>query len=307
MRIAVVGAGAMGMLFGGRLAKSGNKVTMVDVVPAILDTINSDGIVLEDDEGEQHFPVAAMRGEELSELQDLVILFTKTLYSRAALESAKGYIGSDTVVLTLQNGLGNIELLNEYVGIDQILVGVTNYASDVTGIGRIRTQGSGYVRMMSANGKIGESVVQVNAVLCDAGFNSEIREDVFAAIWEKVGFNAALNSTTALCRVPVGGVGDVEEGRLIAFEIARESAAVAQAYGVKADADRMIESMCYAFEHHQDHFTSMAQDVLNQRRTEVDSINGQIVKRAREKGIEVPFIEAVYLLLKVVESSYVRR
>lgn len=306
MRIAVVGAGAMGMLFGGRLAKAGNEVTMIDVVPAVLSAINADGIVLEDDEGKQYVSVAAMRGEELSEPQDLVILFTKTLYSRSALESAKNYIGTSTAVLTLQNGLGNVELINEYVGMGQILVGVTNYASDVTGVGKIRTQGSGYVRMMSASGEMSESVAQVNNALCDAGFNSEVREDVFAAIWEKVGFNAALNSTTALCRVPVGGVGDVKEGRLIAFEIARETAAVAQAYGVKADAEKMIESIGYAFEHHRDHYTSMAQDVQNQRKTEVDFINGQIVKRAREKGIEVPFVEAVYLLLKVVEGSYTR-
>ena len=136
------------------------------------------------------FPVVAMQGEQLCEVQDLVILFTKTLYSRAALNSAKGYIGTDTAVLTLQNGLGNVELVNEYVDLGQILVGVTNYASDVTGPGSIRTQGSGYVRMMSANGELTETVTCVNQALCDAGFCSEIRQDVFAAIWEKVGFNA---------------------------------------------------------------------------------------------------------------------
>lgn len=306
MKIAVVGAGAMGMLFGGRLAEAGNQVTMIDVVPAVLEAINANGISLTDDVGEHQIPVVAMQGEQLCEVQDLVILFTKTLYSRAALNSAKGYIGTDTAVLTLQNGLGNVELVNEYVDLGQILVGVTNYASDVTGPGSIRTQGSGYVRMMSANGELTETVTCVNQALCDAGFCSEIRQDVFAAIWEKVGFNAALNSTTALCRVPVGGVGSIAEGREIAFEIARETAKVAEAYGIHADAEKMIESICFAFENHQGHYTSMAQDVQKQRKTEVDFINGQIVRRAKEKGIDVPFVEAVYLLLKVVEGSYAR-
>ena len=306
MKIAVVGAGAMGMLFGGRLAKAGNQVTMVDVVPAVLEALNTNGIQLTDDDGEHVIPVRAMKGEELTEEQDLVILFTKTLYSRSALNSAKGYIGKNAAVLTLQNGLGNVELVNEYVDMEQILVGVTNYASDVTGTGQIRTQGSGYVRMMSANGEMTETAEKVNRALCDAGFCSEIREDVFAAIWEKVGFNAALNATTALCRVPVGGVGKVEEGKQMAFEIARETAAVAQAYGIKADAEKMIESITFAFEHHSDHYTSMAQDVMNQRKTEVDFINGQIVKKAKEKDVSVPFVEAVYLLLKVVEGSFGR-
>jgi 2-dehydropantoate 2-reductase len=304
MRIAVVGAGAMGMLFGGRLAQAGNDVTMVDVVPELLDTLNKNGISLQDEQGTHAIPVAASKGEDLHEKQELVILFTKTLYSRAALEIAGGYIGDETVVLTLQNGLGNAELVGEYVNQDKILVGVTNYASDVVGTGAIRTQGGGYVRLSAADGKPNEAAERVCEALCDAGFSAEVSPEVLVAIWEKVGFNAALNSTTAICRVPVGGIGSSEEGRRIAFEIAREVAEVAQAYGIAADAKRIQGSMEYAFSHHQDHYTSMAQDVMRKRRTEVDSINGQIVSRAHAKGVDVPYVEAVYLLLKVVESSY---
>lgn len=304
MKIAVVGAGAMGLLFGGRLADAGNQVTMVDVVPAVLEAINTNGISLTDEKGEHILKAKAKKGEELKELQDLVILFTKTLYSRSALEVSKGYIGEKTLVLTLQNGLGNVELVHDYVKMEQIFVGVTNYASDVKAPGKIVTQGGGYVRLMSANGMMCPEVETVNSVLVNAGFASEIKKDVYEAIWEKVGFNAALNSTTALCRTPVGGIGSVEEGRKIAFAIARETAEVANAYGIHVQADKIISSMEFAFEHHKGHFTSMAQDVQHKRKTEVDFINGQIVKKAHEKGIAVPYVETVYMLLKVVQSTY---
>lgn len=304
MKTAVVGAGAMGMLFGSRLAAAGHEVTMIDVVPAVLEELGTNGISITDAEGEHVIPVKACRGEELKEEQDLVILFTKTLYSRSALEASGGYIGEKTMVLTLQNGLGNVELINEYVKLEQILVGVTNYNSDITGTGRIRTEGSGYVRLMSADCVMRDEVQTVNDMLAGAGFASEIRPDVYAAVWEKVGFNAAVNATTALCHCPVGGVGSVEEGRKIAFAIAEETARTAQAHGVMVEADAIRHSLEFAFENHKGHFTSMAQDVLHKRPTEADFINGQIVKKAHEKGLQVPYVEAVYLLLKVVQGTY---
>lgn len=304
MKIAVIGAGAMGTLFGGRLAMAGNDVTMVDVVPAVLDAINRDGIILDDEAGHHKIPVKAKKAEEMTEKVELAVLFTKTLYSRSALESAASFIGEDTYILTLQNGLGNIELISEFVKMDKILVGVTNYASDVKGPGKISSHGSGYVKIMTASGEINEMISRVNEMLIKAGFHSEITEDVFVAIWEKAGFNAAINSTTAICHVPCGGVGKVEEGRSLAAKIAEETARVANAYGVKVKAESIVSSLENTYEAHKDHFTSMAQDVQRKRKTEVRFINGGIVKKAKEKGIEVPYTEAVYDLLRIIEDTY---
>ncbi|MCI2063120.1 MAG: 2-dehydropantoate 2-reductase [Eubacteriaceae bacterium] len=304
MKIAVIGAGAMGTLFGGKLAMAGNEVTMIDVVPAVLDAINGHGILLEDETGKHKIDVKAKKAEDMTEKVDLALLFTKTLYSRSALETANNFIGPDTYILTLQNGLGNIELISEFFDFDHILAGVTNYASDLHAPGDISSQGSGYVKVMTANGKLNEEIIAVNQVLLDAGFNSEITEDVFVAIWEKVAFNAAINSTTAICYVPCGGVGGVEEGRFLAEQIARETAMTANAHGVKASAEAIIASLENTYTEHADHFTSMAQDVRRRRKTEVSFINGGIVKKAKEKGLEVPYTEAVYCLLRVIEETY---
>lgn len=304
MKIAVIGAGAMGTLFGGRLAMAGNDVTMIAVSPATIETINRDGIILDDDSGHHVIPVMAKRAEDMEEKPELIMLFTKTLSSRAALEGAKYYIGEGTHMLTLQNGLGNIELISEYVEKDRIIAGVTNYASDSKGPGKISSAGSGYVKIMSADLRRSEFLEKVFRLLSDAGFHTAITEDIYTAIWEKAGFNAAINATTAVCRVPCGGVGSVEEGRRLAAKIAEETAMVAQAYGVKASAEAIIRSLENSYTEHKSHFTSMAQDVGNRKKTEVGFINGGIVKKAKEKGLEVPYTEAVYDLLRVIEETY---
>lgn len=304
MKIAVTGAGAMGSLFGGRLAMAGNDVTMIAVSPATIETINRDGIVLDDEAGRHVIPVKAKRAEDMGEKPELIMLFTKTLSSRAALEGAKHYIGEDTYILTLQNGLGNIELISEYVGRDKIIAGVTNYASDSKGPGKISSAGSGYVKIMTADLRRSESLDKVFRTFSDAGFHISIADDIYTAIWEKAGFNAAINAVTAVCRVPCGGVGSVEEGRRLAAKIAEETAMVANAYGVKASAGSIIRNLENSYIAHKDHFTSMAQDVQKKKKTEVEFINGGIVKKAREKGIEVPYTEAVYDLLRIIEDTY---
>lgn len=304
MKIAVVGAGAMGTLFGGKLAMAGNDVTMIDVIPAVIDAINQNGIQLEDEQGQHVIPVRACRSEEMEGPVDLMILFTKTIYSRSALEGAKSFLDADTSVLTLQNGLGNIEMISEYVDYNKIIAGVTNYASDVRGPGNIRNHGGGYVRIMTANREMTDELQKVFQALRDAGFNAEITKDVYVAIWEKVGFNAAINSTTAICHVPCGGIGSLEEGRSLAAKIAEETAMVANAYDVNVTAEQIIKSLENTYVAHKDHFTSMAQDLQRKRKTEVSFINGGIVKKAKAKGLEVPYNEAIYDLLRVIEETY---
>lgn len=304
MKIIVIGAGAMGSLFGGKLAMTGYDVTMVAVSSVTIDTINRDGIILDDETGHHVIPVRIKRAEEIQEKADLIILFTKTISSRTALESAQHFIGKNTYILTLQNGLRNIELISKFVNTDRIIAGVTNYASDAKGPGKISSSGSGFVKIMSADLKKTLFLDKVSKMLSDAGFHVTVTEDIFVAIWEKVGFNAAINATTAVCRVPCGGVGNVAQGRYLAAKIAEETAMVANAYGVKASAESIIKNLENTYTAHKGHFTSMAQDVQKKRKTEVDFINGGIVKKAKEKGLKVPYTEAVYDLLKVIENTY---
>ncbi|GAB3066679.1 ketopantoate reductase family protein [Virgibacillus ainsalahensis] len=304
MKIVVIGSGAMGMLFGGKLALHGYDTTMVDVVPAVIEKINNLGLYLEADDGDHLIPIKAAFAENIKEDVDLVILFTKTVYSRSALESAKKFLGRDTYVLTLQNGLGNIELINEYVPNDHIIVGVTNHPSDIKRIGHISSHGSGYTKIMSANGKENKMLSIINDAFQDAGLNSQIVPDIMVSIWEKVAFNAAINSTTAVCRITCGEIAVTEQGKHLVYTIAKEAVAVANAHGVAASEETVINNLTTIFRIHKNHFTSMSTDIVNKRKTENEFINGGIVKKAREVNVEVPYTEALYDLISTIENTY---
>ena len=305
MKIAVIGSGAMGLLFGSKLAEAGNDVTMIDVVPAVLETLNADGIHLEWGDEDKFIPVKAKRAEEMDEKVDLAILFTKTIYSKSALDACSTYVGKDTWMLTMQNGLGNIELMSNYVDYDKIVAGVTTFGADLIKPGHTKTSGKGYLKIMTANGKVSDELEAINKVLVDAGLGSQIVDDVMVAIWEKVAFNAAINATTALLHVPCGGMGAVPEGAEICYKVSDETCRVANALGIKADAAAVRETLRKTiFELHQDHFTSMAQDILNHRKTEAAFIPGGVYMQAKNAGIDAPYNEMLYALLHVAENTY---
>ena len=304
MNIVVIGAGAMGTLFGGRLGLAGNKVCMADVVPEVIRTINKEGICIDDAEGRHTVRVTAMRTDEISEPADLVILFTKTIYSESALQSAEGFIGSDTWVLTLQNGLGNDDILKKYVAPDRILIGVTNYPSDFLGPGHVSSMGDGYIRFMSYGDF--DKAKEIEALLRDAGFDAHAEKDVQDAIWEKVAFNAVFNSLTAVCGITVDEVGSTKDGLALAETLTDEIVAVAHACGAGLAKEELWNSILFAIKNHVGHRTSMAQDFSKHRRTEIDSIHGAILKKAQEKGLSAPHVETMYQLVHMIEASYSR-
>lgn len=206
MRIAILGAGAMGSLFGARLAEHGEAVTLIDVNDAHLDAIRRDGLRIDDDRGERRIrTLQAVRPEAANAAAgaapdapfDLLIVFTKALHTCAALEGVHALLTPRTSVLTLQNGLGNVEALNTFVPLERILVGVTTWPADFAGAGHVRSHGAGTIRMMTADGAPRPFAAAVADALSRAGLACSLDADVWAAIWEKVAFNAALNTLCA--------------------------------------------------------------------------------------------------------------
>ncbi|KVT61454.1 ketopantoate reductase family protein [Burkholderia ubonensis] len=309
MRIAMLGAGAMGSLFGGLLAEAGEDVTLIDVDEAHLDAIRRDGLRIEDDCGERRIttlravrPDAAQpaRGEPF----DLLIVFTKSLHTRAALDGVRALLTAHTAVLTLQNGLGNVETLNAFVPIEQILVGVTTWPADLAGPGHVRSHGVGAIRMMTADGAARPFASAVADALSRAGLACALDADVWAAIWEKVAFNAALNTLCAVTGCTVDQLGACHEGPRLALAIAAETAAVATAKGIAVDAVRIARNVEHAIGEHRGHRPSMLQDVLAGRRTEIGAINGAVVAAAREAGVAVPHTETLLGLVRLIDARH---
>lgn len=312
MNIAMLGAGAMGCLFGGLLAESGRQVTLLDIDDAHLEAIRRSGLRLETDQGDRRIHgMTVARPEHQRQPPDLLILFTKSLHTDAALRSVAPLLRAPARVLTLQNGLGNLEAVSRHVDPARILVGMTTWPADLAGPGHVRSHGGGVIRMWPARGSGGDGegdgnvdtdVMHIATVLNDAGLQCEVDPNVWKAIWQKVAFNAALNSLCAVSGCAVGQLANVADGPMLARTVVSEVIAVARASGVDADAAACHASVAHAIAHHRGHKPSMLQDVLAGRPTEIETINGEVVARARAAGVPVPHTALLLGLVRLIQA-----
>jgi 2-dehydropantoate 2-reductase len=303
MYIVILGAGAMGCLFGGRLAEAGHRVVLVDVWPEHLDAINRDGLILETREGTRSISIPARRVEQVEEPPELMVLFTKSIHTAQALDSARHLLGSETRVLTLQNGLGNAEAVESFVSRDRIVVGMTTWPSDLVGPGRVRSLGEGMTKILSADARVTPNLKRISGALEQAGLRCEISPTVFVTIWEKLAFNAALNTLTAVTGMPVGVVGATDDGRELAYMIAKEVVAVANRKGVGASEATVLATVDEAFRDHGEHLPSMLQDLRAGRKTEIEAISGAVVREASPLGMTVPVTQCMYRLVRMLERG----
>jgi 2-dehydropantoate 2-reductase len=299
-RIVIVGAGAMGCLFAARLAMAGFQVALVDVDAARLEALRRDGITLVDDAGEHVVAVEADLAARIRPPADLVLLFTKAVHSRAAIRSVAHLAGAATVALTLQNGLGNAEAIAEIFPPERVLLGVTDFPGDLTGATRIVSHGRGHVLLGGLTPAAHQAAEPVAASLGRAGLAAQVDADVQVAVWEKVAFNAALNAMSAVTGLPVGGL-DNAAGRRLAGAVAEEVAAVAAALGLHLDRGRMAGRIDRALRLHRDHAPSMLQDRRAGRATEIEAINGAVVRRGLDKGVATPVTAALAELVRLIE------
>lgn len=301
--IAIVGAGAMGCLFAARLAEGGATVTLVDVDPARLAVLAGEGITLDDDRGERVVRIAgATVAANVTGPVDLVILFTKGMHSAAAIRSVAHLAGPDSYALTLQNGLGNADAIADVFAPDRVLIGVTDFPADLQGSARVASHGAGQIWLGALTQGGARAVAPVVDLFNASDLATTADSDVRVAIWEKVAFNAALNPLATVTMLTVGGMNQ-PAGRAIAFAIVDEVVATAAAEGVAIDRDRIAGKIDYALNHHTHHKASMLQDRLAGRQTEIESINGAIVRIARRHGIATPVTATLADLVRMIDTA----
>jgi 2-dehydropantoate 2-reductase len=303
MKIAILGAGAMGSFFGGVLAENAHAVTLLDIDAEHLDAISRDGLRLVNGLQDRRITnLAVSRPERFCSTPDLLVVFTKSLHTRTALASVKQAIGPETFVLTLQNGLGNVEAISEFVRPGRVLIGVTTWPADKLGAAHVVSHGEGKIRMMSADGVHRVQADAIAQVLDAAALNCSVDDNVWSAIWEKVAFNAALNSLCAVSGCTVDQLDRVPDGAALALKIVGEVLAVARAKGIGVDPQRCASAVLHAIETHHGHKPSMLQDILARRRTEIESINGAVVLAARELNVPVVHTEVLLQLVRLLEA-----
>jgi 2-dehydropantoate 2-reductase len=305
MNIAIIGAGAMGCLFAARLQGQGTALTLIDIDPATLDTLDRQGIVVQRSHGQlssQH-PVTALRADQARGHFDLIVLFTKAFHTASALASVGHLLGDDTYVLTLQNGLGHVDTITACVASARVIVGVTDIPADLIGIGQVHTPGAGSIRLWSHDGQQRPMLDRLSRLFNEAGLPCTADPQVQVAIWHKAAFNAALNALCTLLREPVGRIGHGDHGRWLVAAVVDESAAVAIALGVAFNRETVLAMVEKVYDQQAEHKPSMLQDRLAGRRSEIDNINGAIVRAAHRQGIATPVVESLYRLVCMGEPE----
>lgn len=304
MRISVLGAGAMGSLFGGLLSEQHHDVELLDVDAALIEHVRSHGLVLETDVGGSRVVrLPIMRPDEALTRPDCMIVLTKTMHTTSALAYAQQILHDELLVLTLQNGLGNVERVTQHIPLCQVAVGVTTVPADTVGLGHVRSNGAGQVRLMMASNEHSDKLAALSRALSEAGLSSAVDDKVNTAIWEKVAFNAALNAVCAMGDCNVGQVGRTPGARALAHRIADEVIFVALESGLRLDAAAIHATMNHALDTQADHRPSMLQDLQAGRATEIDAINGAVLRIARNLGVAVPCTETVDTLVRLRERA----
>ena len=306
MKITVIGAGAMGCRYGIALHKAGAEVWLYDVWKEHINKINEHGLIVHDGDNILNFKINAASEIEKIPKPDVVIIFTKSMHTENALVDALKIMDNKTIILTLQNGLGNIEIISKYINKENIIAGVTNYASDLVAPGEIEAKGSGITKMMPLGEYSKEAVHEIHDLLNAGGIITKISREVMTDVWEKVAFNAALNTLTTLTFLTVGDLGRTSEGFEMAKTVSSEVIMVANKIGINASIEKVHETIESVFnpEMSGEHKTSMLQDRLAKKKTEIEAICGAVIAEAQKSDIAVPYTETIYKLIKIIEKNY---
>jgi 2-dehydropantoate 2-reductase len=303
VKVLILGAGAMGCLYGAAFHRAGCEVAFVDVNRTHVDAINAHGLELETRAGTELLPIPAQLPGEVHEPVDLVVVFTKTFHTDAALAGIAAAIGPQTWLLSLQNGLGNDRRLAAHASEDRILIGSSSLPSDLAGPGKVRSHGEGGSKLYPAFGGDPAFAREVCDLLTSGGLPAALEPEIHVAIWSKAIFNATMNPLCALTRRTPGFLGAHPESRAMIRACVDEGVAVANACGVPVPAQPIHDLTHVSVTDHADHEASMLQDVKAGRRTEVDAINGAIVETAKEAGVAAPILETLWQLVKLEEAK----
>jgi 2-dehydropantoate 2-reductase len=302
MRIAIVGAGAMGSVYAGLLGDAGNDVWAIDPWAEHVAAIREHGLRVEGASGNRVVRLAATSDpSEVGEV-DLVVIATKAMQVRAAAENAHALLGPETMVLTMQNGLGSPEVAAEVLGDERIVVGIAGgFGASVVEPGQVHHHGMELVRLGEPHVAVSPRVERIADVWRDAGFTVQAEDDVARLVWEKLICNVCFSGTCTVLERTIGEVLDDTHAWSIASACAVEAYKVAVASGVALCFADPVEHAAAFGERIRDARPSMLLDRLARRECEIDAINGAIPPRAAALGLAGPVNTTITALVKAGE------
>lgn len=276
MKIAIIGRSALGTLLAANLTRAKNEVFVFD------DSLKS--------------------AKEIGD-SEAIFICAKSYDTENILKSIKGLVKENTFVISLQNGLGNLQLMSEYIDSDRIIGGVTAQEA-ILEDGRIKHINKGETVIGQDSGKILGGIRDISSLLNKANFPAKISKDINSVIWSKLIIDVGISAISAITKLRNGMLVKNERTREMVRRAVSEAAKVAKRKRVKLAYDdpiQKVESVCRATA---DNLSSMLQDFLNREPTEIDFINGAIVRQAKSLNIEAPMNEMLTELVKTIESNY---
>jgi len=304
MKIVIVGPGAMGCLFGAFLSKSKEEIWLLDKFKERAAKINENGISLEGVSGSWQAKVKATANPQDIGTSDLILICVKSFNTKQAIEQIMPLLGKNTKILTLQNGMGNIEVIAELTAEDRVIGGVTNEGATLIDIGKIHHAGRGQTIIGMIDGKTPVEMRGIREVFNKVGFDTKMSRDIKSLIWSKLIINVGINALTAITGLSNGKLTEFEGTKRILRDAVTEAARIAKRKRIKLIYDDPLAKVEAVCEGTSKNLSSMLQDVLRKKRTEVHFINGVIVRLGQELGIDVPTNKFLVDIIKTIETSY---
>lgn len=308
MRVAVVGAGAMGGVWAANFAAVGHEVVVVDVAAEVIEAIGGEGLVVERKDGtvDTARVRATARPAEIGPVE-AVFFFVKAQHTAVAAEGARPLVGPETTVVSLQNGWGNADTLAGVFPPERLALGVTYHSATVLAPGRIAHTGvsNTFLGPYLDGGPI-ERAEAVGAAMRGAGIETTVTPAVKTEVWKKLILNCATLPTAGLTRLKAGELGQPGPMLDLVDAIAAEAVTVATALGYEIALAERIETIHGLLPRAGAGKPSMLQDVEAGRKTEIEVINGAVVREAERLGIDVPINRAMVALIGGLERSWRR-
>lgn len=290
----IVGTGSLASLFAARLSASGVSVTMLGTWQVGLEALGKFGVRLVDTDGnEQAYAVNVTSDAQTCAGSRYALVLVKSWQNTRVARQLEKCLAPDGLALTLQNGLGNREAMAQVLGEERVALGITTYGANMVGPGRVRPAGEGTITLTS-----NPDPSPIGDLLRKAGFYVEYTDNASSLMWGKLLINAAINPLTALLDVPNGELLNRPSARVLMVAVVREAEDVAAALGVQLpypDPTAQVEEIAQRTAANR---SSMLQDVSRGTPTEIDAINGAIVKAGREVGVRTPVNRTLWQLVK---------
>lgn len=307
MKIVIVGAGAVGLLFGAFLARAGHEILFVERQPEVVAAINREGIGLMelgavDQDAVTFIPATAVQSAAEVTQCELLLLAVKSYDGKNALHSVTHLVTRESPILSLQTGLGILEELEKIERRRNILGGSTYMAGAGLGPGRVRHGGMGKTFLGELDGVVSPRTEKIRQVFTAAGLETELVTSIIAQIWSKSVLYAAINPVTALLQLKNGQLLAAMESISLCKQLIDEGIGVAAASGIDLDAADHYDLFFSACQRTEGNISSMLQDLLCGRKTEIESLNGELARRGQALGQPVSAHTVMVELIRLREK-----